>query len=256
MNSPANWHLLSTRPAALNATLSNFVSKAGGTLIPLESMQIETRLTDVTVTRLLSALRLSVVVFTSPTAVDVAAEVLDLPGALNRRVVLATGTGTQKALVNRGVRQAAAPERMDTEGLLALPALAAVAGLDIGLVTGEGGRGLLQPTLEARGAQVLRADIYARLPREISAAEWARVQQASGRRILAVTSAEGFEHLMRQLPADIDTSDWGCVVASERLRALVAADADNTLRLPWRRDAVLARSAMPNDLIEAALTLV
>lgn len=219
-------------------------------------MQIETRLTDDTVTRLLSALCLSIVVFTSPTAVDVAAEILDLPGALNRRVVLATGAGTQKSLVNRGVRQAQAPERMDSEGLLALPALEAVEGVEIGLITGEGGRGVLQPALESRGARVLRADIYARVPREISAAEWDAVRHAPGRRILAVTGAEGFTHLVRQLPDDINLADWGCVAASARLLEMIATDAESPLRQAWRREPVLARSAMPNDLVEAALTLV
>lgn len=246
MNSPAPWHLISTRPARLNAALSNAVVKAGGHFIPLESMDIEPRLGEDTVTRLLSALRSPCVIFTSPTAVDIASEVLDLQGALNRRTVLATGAGTQKALVNRGVRQTRAPERMDSEGLLAMDALAHVQATALGLVTGEGGRGLLQPTLEARGAMVRRADVYARVPRDIPADEWARVRSAAGRRILAVTSAEAFDTLWRQVPQDLAPAQWGLVAASSRLAAMLPAE--NTVRI--------ARSPMPLDLVEAARSLL
>lgn len=49
---------------------------------------------------------------------------------------------------------------MDSEGLLALPALAQVQGKAHGLITGQGGRGL-QPALEARGAQGRRLSVRA-----------------------------------------------------------------------------------------------
>src|SRR3546814_12885773 len=48
---------------------------------------------------------------------------------------------------------ALAPQRMDSEGLLALEPLQQVSGLTIGLVTAPGGRGELQPALQRRGAQ-------------------------------------------------------------------------------------------------------
>lgn len=256
MTSQAFWHLLSTRPAAMNATLWSAVAKAGGTLIPLESIGIESRMEDATVTRLLAALRSAVVVFTSPTAVDVAADALDLAGALNRRVVIATGAGTQKSLMNRGVRQARAPARMDSEGLLEMPELTEVDGVEIGLVTGEGGRGMLQPELEARGAHVMRADIYARVAREISEEEWANVRRAEGPLILAVTSLDAFEHLMKQVPSDVGIEDWGRVFASARLSEIVSTEEAPSLPHEWKREAVLADSAMPEDLVRAALTLL
>ncbi len=257
MNPQATWHLLSTRPDALNAPLSLAVSSAGGSLIPLESMDIETRLTDDTVTRLLSALRESVVVFTSPTAVNVAAEVLDLPGALNRRIVVATGAGTQKTLVNRGVRQARAPDRMDSEGLLGMPVLTDVDGVGIGLVTGEGGRGMLQPSLIARGARVTRADIYARVPRTISAAEWDRVCAAEGMRILAITSAEAFEALLPQIPEAADFAQWRFVVGSRRLmESASSAPLGHLLHVVEKGFCAVARSPMPEDLVHAALALL
>lgn len=259
MNSPARWHLLSTRPLSLSAPLSNAVAQAGGQLMPLDALDIETRLGDDTLTRLLYALRKPLVLFTSPTAVNVAAEVLDLAGALNRKTVIATGAGTQKTLVNRGVRQTRAPDRMDSEGLLAMPELTDVDGQEIGLVTGVGGRGVLQPTLEARGAVVTRADIYARVPREITASEWRAVCEAVGPRVLALTSAEAFENVLRWVPQEARFEDWLIVAASERLAKMASnIEASQLPRYPqtaaFSNRVVLAHSPMPEDLVAAALT--
>src|SRR5690606_7695353 len=69
-----------------------------------------------------------------------------------------------RALRRAGVSGVLAPTRMDSEGVLALPALASLRGRQVALVTAPGGRGLIAPTLAARGAQVLRADVYERVP--------------------------------------------------------------------------------------------
>ncbi|MFX9532994.1 uroporphyrinogen-III synthase, partial [Acinetobacter baumannii] len=63
-----------------------------------------------------------------------------------------------------GLEPVAVPERMDSEGLLALPELRDVRGIAVGLVTAPGGRDAIAPALRARGAQVRRADVYRRLP--------------------------------------------------------------------------------------------
>ena len=48
--------------------------------------------------------------------------------------------------------------------VLALPELEQVAGLDVGLVTAPEGRSHLARSLQRRGARVLRADVYDRVP--------------------------------------------------------------------------------------------
>ena len=58
---------------------------------------------------------------------------------------------------------------MDSEGLLALPCLQDPDGQDVALVTAPQGRDLLANTLRGRGANLLRADVYARIPVMLSA---------------------------------------------------------------------------------------
>ena len=67
---------------------------------------------------------------------------------------------------------AMSPTRMDSEGLLAMPALRDIGGRRVGLVTAPGGRNRLAPALQSRGAEVRRADVYDRTPVTIAAARW------------------------------------------------------------------------------------
>ena len=98
-----------------------------------------------------NALRAPKAIFTSPAAVHAAADLASLaPEAGQQR--LAVGATTAAALRRAGVASAAYPQRMDSEGLLGLPALADVTGLDIGLVTAPEGRSFLTESLQARGA--------------------------------------------------------------------------------------------------------
>ena len=69
---------------------------------------------------------------------------------------------------------------MDSEGLLELPALQELAGIDVGLVTAPEGRGLLAPALRERGAELLRADVYVREPIALSPLRTAPAARAAG----------------------------------------------------------------------------
>lgn len=89
-----------------------------------------------------------------------------LPALVRRRLlagasVLAVGTGTAALLADEQV-SALAPDEATSEGLLALPELAAPRGARVLVVSGEGGRGLLGETLSRRGAEVVRYDCYRR----------------------------------------------------------------------------------------------
>ncbi len=86
------------------------------------------------VRQLQRALNCDRVVFTSPAAVAAAASLLPLAEA-QRSPWLTVGEGTARALRAQGVGEVHAPQRMDSEGLLALPVLAEARGLRIGLVT-------------------------------------------------------------------------------------------------------------------------
>ena len=137
---------------------------------------------------------------------------------------------------------------MDSEGLLAMPALRDIAGGSIGLVTAPGGRNRLGPALQSRGAEVRRADVYERTPVAIPAARWqalANVLATPQRVVLALSSAEALEAVLRQRPANLEKSLRRVAVAaaSERL-AQAARDAG------FRRIAIAA-DARPASLLRA-----
>jgi uroporphyrinogen-III synthase len=137
-------------------------------------------------------------IFVSPTAVQRAIDLLQVrrnktswPAQLP---VAAIGRGTARELERRGFAEVLAPSaEADSEALLALPALATVAGRHIVVFRGQGGRELLGDTLAARGAEVEYAECYRRIrpSREVSAPDWAhRALDA-----VTVSSAEGLANL-------------------------------------------------------------
>ena len=80
-------------------------------------------------------------------------------GHFNR--AFAVGRRTRQALFELGI-EAIAAEAESSEGLLA--ALPGLAGQRVLLVTGIGGRNVLGPSLEGRGADVERLEVYRRVP--------------------------------------------------------------------------------------------
>ena len=182
--------------------------------------------------------------FTSPSAVRAA---LALQKLRTRRGQLwcAVGTGTALALRRAGIARVESPHRMDSEGLLDLQVLADVRGIDIGLVTAPGGRDRIATSLLQRGARILRADVYLRIPAALSASALARLRALRRRPWLALSSGQALLQILAQLP----------VPARERLlRARVAAASERLAALA--RDAGfenirVAASARPRDLIAA-----
>lgn len=87
---------------------------------------------------------------------------------------LAVGPRTAGVLEAEGL-SVTLPERADSEGLLALPALVDVENKHIVIVKGEGGRETLTQTLEARGARVEEYVCYRREPAVIDSDNFSAV---------------------------------------------------------------------------------
>src|SRR5690606_8746148 len=141
------------------------------------------------------------VVFTSPAAVTSAAALEPLrprPG----QAWVAVGAGSALALAQAGAGDIPSPERMDSEGLLALPALQEVDGLDIGLVTAPGGRGVIAATLAGRGARVLRANVYRRSPVAPPPRALAALRALDAPAWLLLSSGEALEHVLATVTGD------------------------------------------------------
>ena len=243
-----DWCVLSLRPRGQHAGLRTAAARRGARTLALSPFAIEARDDDATRATARQALQADLVLYTSPNAVAAAATLHPLQARRGQRV-LAVGSGTRRALRRHGI-EAAAPQRMDSEGLLAMPALAEVAGRRVGLVTGAGGRDAIAPQLRTRGAEVLRADIYVRvaLPPSPQALARLRAALADPRRVLlALSSGEALRQTLAGLPEALREpfARIAVVAASARL-------ADAAREAGFRRIAVAA-DARPAALLRAAI---
>lgn len=219
--STPSWYVISLRPRGEHATLRREAAKRGAGLIALSPWRLQLRDDDAARAALEEALAASRVVFTSPVAAR-AAQALHSLQLQSTQVVCAVGAGTAAALRRAGIGDVQSPDRMDSEGLLALPALQDVHGRDVGLVTAPGGRGEIAPVLIARGARVLRADVYAREPVPLSARALRQLREANAPLVLALSSGEALRRVLAGLPDDLlcRLKEVPVVAASERLRDL------------------------------------
>ncbi|MCC7097413.1 MAG: uroporphyrinogen-III synthase [Thermomonas sp.] len=243
----SGWTVLSLRPRGQHASVRAACARVGARLLALSVLAISARDDIATRRDLAAALAADAVIFTSPNAVRTAAALLPLR-ARRGQSLLAVGTGTQRALARLGIA-AAAPGRMDSEGLLDLPALADPRGHSLGLVTGSGGRGLLAPTLIAHGAVLRRADVYLREAVRLGVARIAALKGAlrhPQRVLLVLTSAEALAGLLAQVD-DPRLRGVAVVAASPRLAQLARASGFDRV--------ATAASARPAALLAAAASV-
>jgi len=135
------------------------------------------------------------------------------PGAAR---FLAVGARTAAALAERG-HTALRPARADSEGLLALPELADVAGRRVLVVCGAGGRTLLVDELTARGARVDRFVCYRRQAVDAVQGELAGIDA------IVAGSADGLSAIARIWAAGGGTADVPLLVPSARVQTHAVA---------------------------------
>jgi len=240
--------VLVTRPAHQAAGLVRAIEEAGGRAVCWPALTIEPPRDTAARTQFPDQVRASqIVIFISSNAVEQALAQLP-PIAWPRGLLLgAVGEGTARALRDGFQRgpDLVPPERFDSEGLLALPTLQAVAGKRILIVRGEGGRELLADSLRARGAAVEYAEVYRRAcPGQVPAeARAALVQDQID--IVTATSAEALRNLLEMAGELADPlRALPLVVVSERM-------AREAKELGFRRPAIVARAAGSEALVEA-----
>jgi len=242
---PPGWYVISLRPRGGHDAMRRAAARHGAGLIALSPWSLKLREDDDARLALKAALAASKVVFTSPAAVR-AANALQPLRTHPRQQWFAVGAGTAAALRRAGIAQVQAPQRMDSEGLLALPGLAELEGIEVGFVSAPGGRGVLVPSLQARGARILRADVYERVPVPPSSRAVAQLQALSVPAVLALSSGEALQRILETLPATALAAlrRARIVAASERLAGFA--------RECGFDDVVTARGPRPADLLAAA----
>ncbi|MDQ3228380.1 MAG: uroporphyrinogen-III synthase [Pseudomonadota bacterium] len=242
----AGWYVISLRPSGGHAALRRAAVAQGAGLIALSPWRIQPLKDANTRSALEAALSADLIIVTSPSAVRATAALQPFDARGEQRFV-AVGEGTAKALRRFGILDVETPARMDSEGVLALPALQAIDTHDIGLLTAPGGRNRIEPALRERGAHVLRAEVYRRVPIALSKQGVRALLELDGPAVLALSSGEAFVRVLDALPVEaVDVLRAGLVVAaSDRLAGLAREHGFERV--------VIARSAVPHDLMAAAV---
>lgn len=242
--------MISLRPRGEHAPLRRAAARLGAGVVALSPWALLDCGDAAASDALRRALAAPRVLFTSPAAVRAAHRLQPLDVVANHAGAattwLAVGAGTRAALLRAGVITVIAPDRMDSEGLLALPELTDVASIAIGLVTAPGGRGTLAPALRERGAEVVRADVYQRVPVAPSPRALATLRALREPAVLAVSSEQALRVVLGAVPDDVleRLRTVPVVASSERL-----ADVARGLGFG---PVEIARSARPGDLVAEA----
>ena len=185
--------VLVTRPVERAAGLCRLIEQAGGTALQFAAIEItapaDTQSREYARDHLAE---FSLAIFISPTAVEKTFEFLpEIPANIR---ITAIGSRTASALESRGLNIDIVPDGHDSESLLEHPELQAehIAGKNILIFKGEGGRELLGDTLGSRGAEVVYADMYRRaLPSSPGKLDQYLVEAD----IITVSSNEGLQNL-------------------------------------------------------------
>ena len=203
--------ILVTRPAAQAGPLVARIEAAGGKAVcfPLLEIGPVNYLTPLRQ----AAQRLgdfAIAIFISPNAVEHALPLLlsggEWPATLRAAAI---GQSTAALLAAHGVNGVIAPtDRFDSEAVLTLPAFQAeaVAGQQVLILRGNGGRELLADTLRARGAGVECVSCYRRSPPKDAAALTSLLHNKQ-LDALTISSSEG----LRNLWSLLDTEARGCL---------------------------------------------
>ena len=189
-----------TRPVGQAARLTELISAQGGTPIPFPLIAIAP-LDDYSAfdQKLTGLEKYDWAIFISSNAVYNA-----MPRLLAKRGKVpeglrfaAIGPMTAAELAKFGVADTLTPQdRFDSESLLALPEMQAVANKSIMIFRGVGGREVLADTLKTRGALVDFAECYQRVNPQSDASALAELWQNNQLHAIVITSSEAMRHLL------------------------------------------------------------
>ncbi len=193
-----------TRPLAQAASLAELIAAQGGRplIFPLIDIAAAADLRPLQ-QAVAQLAQCALAVFISANAVAYSLPTLLAAAGWPAGVVAAAvGAGTAAALRRAGVAEVVLPsERFDSEALLELPALQAdrLAGRQVLIFRGDGGRELIADTLRERGATVSYVTCYRRLLPASGITPLLDAWAAAGVDALTVSSSEGLRNLHQLL---------------------------------------------------------
>lgn len=257
------WAVFTLRPAGEARALLSLLRAQGADALNLPLLRLRAHAPPSLAAALADVLDVSTWIFSSPAAVrslvktaaalGLAGKLFDETGLLaecaRRGRVFAPGPGTARALEKSGISPVQVPDlRFDSEGLLDLPALAGPLHGRIVVVGGDGGRGAIERVLAQRGANMDSLRLYRRVPVALTSEQAERLNQprrtmiiASSGSMLAQLSESLSSQALRRL-----SGRTPIVLSSDRLC--------HQARTLGFRHCLQARSAMPDALVEAAIS--
>ncbi len=202
----SGWRLLLTRPAEENPPLATALAAADIASASLPLLELQPLVeTPEQRTLWLDLDRYAAVLVVSKPAARLGLAALDRYWPQPPlQAWFAVGAATAAVLEDYGLH-VHHPLREDSEGLLALPALADALRRpepQVLLLRGEGGRDLLVETLSARGARVEVLELYRRQCPQYPAGQVLETLAAERLNAIMVSSGQGFAHLQACAGAD------------------------------------------------------
>jgi uroporphyrinogen-III synthase len=242
--------VLVTRPEQQAMPLCRLLELQGASTLRLPAIEVKAIGNRRETAAQLGALEnFDVIIFTSTNAVRFGASLLDQKRDLT---LAAMGPATARALNQAGYRVQVQPAgSFDSESLLLHPRLERLAGRRVLIVKGSNGRPLLEQELTLRGAQVVAAEVYQRVPSTPSPAVLAALLEsftAGAVQVITATSLEIASNLLTMatppLRGEFERAHW--LVPGERIAAGVR---ERGLAAPL----LVAASAEDHDLVAALL---
>lgn len=200
VNPLVDLHCLVLRPEGQGAELATELGERGATVTLCPTTEIQPVTPDPD--ELTAVESADWLVFISPNAVQlglaaIAAAGQPIPEGTR---LAAVGAGTARALREAGRAVAAEPAQGGGgAALLGHPDLQALAGRQVVIVRGDGGRETLAEVLTARGARVRYLEVYRRAPARLSVTDAAKLLhgwRCSAARVTIVTSVSGWKNLL------------------------------------------------------------
>jgi uroporphyrinogen-III synthase len=242
--------VLVTRPEQQATPLCRLLEIQGASTLRLPAIEIKAiGNRRETAARLGALENFEVIIFTSTNAVRFGAPLLDQRRDLT---LAAMGPATARALNQAGYRVQVQPAvTFDSESLLSHPRLERLTGRRVLIIKGRNGRPLLEQELTLRGAQVVAAEVYQRVPSTPSQAVLDAMLEsftAGTVQVITATSLEIASNLlsmaMPALRSEFERVHW--LVPGERIAAGVR---ERGLAAPL----LVAASAEDQDLVAALI---
>jgi uroporphyrinogen-III synthase len=241
-----------TRPARQNDALVQQLRAAGADVEPLPLLAIEPLQETEQRRKIDARLRqlpdCRMAIFISQNAAEqllqaLADHQLSWPPTIQ---TFAIGSATAAFLAGHGI-VAASPQQMDSEGLLAMPALQDIAGQRCLIFRGTSGRETLAQTLRKRGAIVDYCELYSRQLPEAAARLWADWINGLQNRpaLVCINSVETLRNLQAIDPCATSRDNLALLVPGERVaRAASAAGFQQVYTASDATDAAMLHTAI------------